>query len=265
MGRHFGLHSGYGFTACNLQGSLWALFYGMIYAILGEKREDFGKQRMWGTIGALTTSLLSGVAMNKYGSVTPEITYTPCFIGYAIWTVIIGIAAMFFKVPHMTRNKTMTKDMLKLVKQPAISLLFVVVFVMGFLGGAADTFLFVFLRTLNASSFMFGVILFVKFFGEVPALYFSGRIMKRIGHIRCIYIVLFCKFVRFLGTSFITNPWWEVAFSAVSSVVFGIGFTAVSVYGSLITPPSMHATLQGTIQTIHFGLGRLQLFFQQRQ
>ena len=247
------------FTSCNLQGSLWALFYGMIYAILGEKREDFGKQRMWGTIGALTTSVLSAVAMNKYGSVTPEITYTPCFIGYAVWTVIIGVTAMFFKVPHMTRNKTMTKDMLKLVKQPAISLLFVAVFVLGFLGGAADTFLFMFLKSLNASSFMFGVILFVKFFGEVPALYFSGRIMKRIGHIRCIYIVLLLKFVRFLGTSFITNPWWEVAFSGVSSVVFGIGFTAVSVYGSLITPLSMHATLQGTIQTIKFGLGKLPL------
>ena len=39
------------FTACNLQGSLWALFYGMIYAILGEKREDFGKQRMWELLG----------------------------------------------------------------------------------------------------------------------------------------------------------------------------------------------------------------------
>ena len=71
------------FTACNLQGSPWALFYGMIYAILGEKREDFWKQRMWGTIGTLTTSVLSAVAMNKYGSVTPKITYTPCFIGYA--------------------------------------------------------------------------------------------------------------------------------------------------------------------------------------
>ena len=139
------------FVAFSIKGSMWCLLYGIIYAILGEKRNNFGKQRMWGTTGALSTSIISAIAMNKYGSVTPEINFTPCFIGFSIWVVITGCTVMFFKLPHMTRNPTMAKDIFLLVKQPQIFLLFVVLFIMGFLFGAVETFLFVFFRSLGAS------------------------------------------------------------------------------------------------------------------
>ena len=245
------------FVGFNVMASNWGLLYGMNYAILGEKRNNFGRQRMWGTFGALITSVISAIAMNKYGSVKPEINYTPCFIGFGIWTVATGISAMFFKLPHMVRNPTMTRDLFKLVKQPAIFLLFVVLFIMGFLFGAVETFLFVFLRSLGASSWTLGACLFVRYLCEIPSLYYSGRIIKRIGHVKCLYIVLICYSIRYLGTSLIPSPWWELPFSAMKSVVFSIGFTAVSVYSSLITPPSMHATLQATVQTIHYGIGNL--------
>ena len=253
------------FVAFNMQGSLWVLLYGMIYAILGEQRNNFGKQRMWGTLGAIITAIISAIAMNKYGSATNEITFTPCFIGFGIWICITGVAAMFFKLPHISRNPTMTRNVLTLMKQPAIFLLFVVLFIMGFLWGAVDTFLFVFLRTLNASSFTLGACMFVRYLGEMPSLYFSGRVIKRIGHIKCLYIVLFAYSIRYLGTSMISNPWWELPFSCLKSIVFSIGFTAVSLYGSLITPPSMHATLQAMVQTVHFGVGKYATFHSQRE
>ena len=244
------------FMAFNIQGSLWVLLYGMIYTILGEKRNNFGKQRMWGTLGAIITAIISAIAMNKYGSTTNEITYTPCFVGFGVWITITGVAAMSFKLPHIPRNPTMTRDILTLLKQPAIFLLFVILLIMGFLWGAVDTFLFVFLRSLNASSYTLGACMFVRYLGEMPSLYFSGRVINRIGHIGCLYIVLFAYSIRYLGTSMISNPWWELPFSCLKSIVFSVGFTAVSVYGSLITPPSMHATLQAMVQTVHFGIGK---------
>ena len=253
------------FVGFNVHASNWGLLYGMNYAILGEKRNNFGRQRMWGTFGALITSVVSAIAMNKYGSVKPEINYTPCFIGFGIWSVITGICAMFFKLPYMVRNPTMARDLFKLIKQPAIFLLFMILFIMGFLFGAVETFLFVFLRSLGASSWTLGACLFVRYLCEIPSLYYSGRIIKRIGHIKCLYIVLICYSIRYLGTSLIPSPWWELPFSAMKSVVFSIGFTAVSVYTSLITPPSMHATLQATVQTIHYGIGKSNLLFTLRR
>ena len=261
FGKTFWMTFWFYFVGFNIYASIWVLLYGMNYAILGEKRNNFGRQRLWGTFGALTTAIISAFALNKYGSSTPEITFTPCFIGFGVLAVITGIVAMFFKLPYMASNPAMAKDMCKLLREPQISLLFVVLFIMGFLFAAADTFLFVYLRSLGASSWTLGVCLFVRYLGEIPSLYYSGHIIKKIGHVGCVYIVLVAYFVRYLGASLIPNPWWEIPFSLLSSVVFSIGFTAVSVYSSLITPPSMHATLQAMVQTIHFGLGKLLFHF----
>ena len=244
------------FVGFNIYASIWALLYGMNYAILGDRRHHFGRQRVWGTFGALTTAVISAFAMNKYGSATPEITFTPCFIGFGVLAVITGIVAMFFKLPYMVANPAMAKDMCQLFHHPQVTVLFIVLFIMGFLFSAADTFLFVYLRSLGASSWALGVNLFVRFLGEIPSLYYSGKLIQKIGHVGCVYIVLVAYVVRYLGTSLIPNSWWEIPFSLLSSVVFSIGFTAISVYSSLITPPSMHATLQAMVQTIHFGLGK---------
>ena len=248
------LASGYIFYA-----SVWAFVYALVYAVLEENRNRFGRQRMWGTVACLITSVCTAIAMNKYGSVVPEISFTPCFIGYSAWFVIAGIAAMFFKPPHIPRNPAMAKDLWKLIKQPQIFLLLFVLVIMGFMYGAMDTFLLMYLKGMGASSWVLGTCMFAQYVAELPALYYCGRIIKKIGHVRCLYLVLIAYSIRFLGTSLIPNPWCEIPFSMLRSVGFSIGFTAVSVYTSLITPPSMHATLQALMQTTHYGIGTNQI------
>ena len=244
------------FTSVNLFNSAWVLLMAMTFAVLRGERNAYGKQRTWGSIGALITSAISAITMNKYGSSNNEITFIPCFISFGICTVLTGTSAMFFKLPKIPSNPTMTKDFLKLLKEPKICLLFVVFFVSGFLYGAVETYLFVFLRELIASSWVLGSCLFARFLGEIPSLYYSGAIIEKIGHIRCLYLMFLVLSLRYLGTSLIPNPWWELPLSFVRSVVYSIGFTAICVYGSLITPPSMHATLQGVVQLVTNGFGK---------
>ena len=244
------------FTAVNLFNSTWVLLMGMTFAVLRGKRNEYGRQRAWGSIGALTTSIISAITMNKYGSSTNEITFVPCFISVGVCILFTGTSAMFFKLPKMPSNPTMTKDFLKLLKEPKICLLFAVFFVSGFLYGAVEMYLFVFLRELNASSWVLGSCLFARFLGEIPSLYYSGAIIEKIGHVQCLYLMFLVLSLRYLGTSLIPNPWWELPMSFIWSVVYSIGFTAVCVYGSLITPPSMHATLQGIIQLVTNGFGK---------
>ena len=244
------------FTAVNLFNSAWVLLMGMTFAVLKGERNEYGKQRTWGSIGALITSIISAITMNKYGSSTNEITFIPCFISVGICIVFTGTSAMFFKLPKIPSNPTMTKDFLKLLREPKICLLFAVFFVSGFLYGAVEMYLFVFLRELNASSWVLGSCLFARFLGEIPSLYYSGAIIEKIGHIRCLYLMFLVLSLRYFGTSMIPNPWWELPLSFIRSVVYSIGFTAICVYGSLITPPSMHATLQGVVQLVTNGFGK---------
>ena len=256
------------FTATILYNSLWITLYGMTFAVLGEKGSRFGQQRSWGAVGAVVASAVSALTMNKYrgggggGSRgtgnhhSDDITFIPCFIGFSLGVALTGVSAIFFKLPKIKHNATMTKDFLKLFRQLQVCSLFAVLFVMGFLHGGVEMFLFVFLRELNASAWVLGSCLLVRYLVEIPSYYYSGRIMERIGHTRCLYLVFSVLTLRSLGTSLIPSPWWELPLSLARSVAYSIGYAAVCVYGSLITPPSMHATLQGFIMLIFNGFGK---------
>ena len=147
FGKPFWSHLALNFLTFNIAFPMYPLLYGMTFSILGEKKHLFGKQRVWGTYGMTISSIMTAFALNKYGGGDKsDITYTPIFIAFGIYVVFSGFAVQFFKLPHTERNPAMAKDFLQLVKQPLLCVLFVVLFIMGFLWGATETFLFWFLR-----------------------------------------------------------------------------------------------------------------------
>ncbi len=243
------------FGAFNCFIVLWALLYGMNYDLLGDNKHNFGRQRMWGTLGAILMAVVSAVAMNDYKSEKIDINYIPCFVGFAVFIVVSGILGLFFKLAYKDKQPQMTRTVLRLFKQPQLCLLFGVISIMGFLFNAMNSFIFVFLRQMGSSSWVFGAALFIRFTSEVPSLYYTGAILKKLGYVNCIYLVLLLNSVIYVSTSFLTNPWWELPLSALKSFTFSIGFMALSIHTSAITPPAMNATLQALVQSLHFAIG----------
>ncbi len=243
------------FGARNGHVALWGLLYGMNYDILRDNKNQFGRQRVWGTYASILMAIVSAVAMNDYSSDKADINYVPCFVGYAVFIVITGIIGLFFKLEYKVKQPKMARTVLKLFKQPQLCLLFSVICIMGFLFSALDNFLFVFLREMYASSWLIGAVLFIRYAFEVPTLYYTGSILKKLGYVYCVYIVLLLNCVIYTSTSFMTNPWWELPLSALHSFTYAVGFLALSVHTRSITPPAMNATLQALVQTLHYGLG----------
>ncbi len=245
----------------NCYGALWGLLYGMNYDVLGGNKLHFGRQRLWGTFGSIITAVIAAFSMNEYGSKKTEVNYVPCFIGYTICIIATGIIGLFFRLEYKVKQPKLTMKIFQLFKQPQLVLLFSMICIMGFLFGAINAFMFVFLRKLNASSWVLGAALFIRFSSEVPTLYFTGTILKKIGYAVCVYLALLLNCIIYVSTSFMTNPWWELPLSALKSFTFSLGFMALSIHTSSITPPAMNATLQALVQTLHFGVGEQMLFF----
>ena len=145
------------FVSVNIFIAVYVIVCAMMFAVLGEHRNAYGRQRIWGSYGALLASVVLAFTMNRYDSKgNQDITYVPCFIGYGIGVIMTGVSALFFKLPKMPKNPTMAADLVKLFHQPRICLLFTVIFIMGTLSGGIEMYLMVFLRELNASSWVFG-------------------------------------------------------------------------------------------------------------
>lgn len=90
-----------------------------------------------------------------------------------------------------------------------------------------------------------GLVMGIQCFGgELPFFFLSKWIFKRIGHINAMSIVLVAFGVRFLLYSFLTNPWWVLPIEFLNGLTFGIFYSTMASYASLVAPPGTEATLQ---------------------
>lgn len=82
------------------------------------------------------------------------------------------------------------------------------------------------------------------FGGELPFFFVSGAILQRIGHIHAMSLVLLGFGVRFLLYSVLTNPWWVLPIELMQGLTFGVFYSTMASYASLVAPPGTEATLQ---------------------
>ncbi|EFX74053.1 hypothetical protein DAPPUDRAFT_252370 [Daphnia pulex] len=119
-----------------------------------------------------------------------------------------------------------------------------------------NAFLFIFLIELNASSYLLGFTVTLGALVGVPFLYVSDIIVKKVGKLVILITAFFIYSVRFIGYSFITDPWMSLPFEALEAVTIHLMGVSCSMYCAQYAPPGLLATLQGMAGSCHYAIGR---------
>lgn len=82
------------------------------------------------------------------------------------------------------------------------------------------------------------------FGGELPFLFLSGWILQKIGHVNAMSLVLGAFGVRLLLYSFLVNPWYVLPIELLNGLTFGIFYSTMTSYASIVAPPGTEATMQ---------------------
>lgn len=82
------------------------------------------------------------------------------------------------------------------------------------------------------------------FGGELPFLFLSGWILQKIGHVNAMSLVLAAFGVRLLLYSFLVNPWYVLPIELLNGLTFGIFYSTMTSYASIVAPPGTEATMQ---------------------
>ena len=234
---------------------IFSMIDAMTYAYLGDERNKWGEQRMWGTIGFALAGFTAGLSMDLYSSGEATINYIFIFVGYAVLNICAAVAVCLYDIScHVSASQVLSNLRTLLANLEVVALL-IVVFVCGMLVGVKETFLFWHLQTLGGSQLLLGLAMLMNCLPEIPMLFLAGRIMKAMGMVRCLYLVCVAQAVRYLAYSFLSDPWWVLCIEPLQSICFGLMYATASAYGSLVTPPGMHGTIQGLIAGFHFGFG----------
>lgn len=97
--------------------------------------------------------------------------------------------------------------------------------------------------------------------GEVPFLFFSGWLIKLIGHTYCMALGLFAFALRFYLYSVITNPIWILPVEFLNGITFGLCHAVLLAYARFIAPQSSATTVVALSGALFEGVGKCNVMF----
>lgn len=225
--------------------------------MLNEIGADFGYQRVFGTLGWGLLSIIAGQIFNFVSLGLAKTNYSPGYhmlLGFFILDVLVCTQLTVIQQPKPVK---IWGNIRRLYTDPSVGVFTSAVFVMGLLTGTLWTFLFIYISEMEETSpLLLGLISGVQCFGgELLFFLFSGRIVKKIGHLHSLSICLVCYGIRYIYYYLIVNPWWILPMEICNGVTFGLFFATMVSFASLKAPPGMTATMQGWLQSVFEGIG----------
>jgi MFS family permease len=242
------------FMACELVGSpVGPLLDSGVLELLGpERREQYGKQRVWGSISFGLTAFLIGAVVSHFGG-----NYNIYFWAGSVMAIISGI--VFFFLPSASNSAPPTpiwKSFGVIFDNMHAFVFFLIMTMIGVATGILNAFLLVVLdEEFHASQLNMGLATAVACMAELPFLFFSKYLLRWMGERNMIYFACVGGILRFLWYTFMKNPWMVLIGELMHGPFFGALWSAAMSYIYHITPPGSGASAQGMLAGLYSGLG----------
>nr|XP_053634085.1 LOW QUALITY PROTEIN: major facilitator superfamily domain-containing protein 6-A-like [Cherax quadricarinatus] len=247
----------YGSTSCTT-----TLCDTVCFFLLGKERYKYGRQRMWGSVAFAMVGMASGALVNFFSRGQPQVNYMPALILSGTFLVFNLIASSRIKFNLPQKEKLEAKNVGRVLCSSRMLIFLLTVLVTGLISGVVMTFMFIVVEDVATAwdpdfpymKLLLGIIHGVSvFLGEVPFMFLSSTVIKRLGNIPTFAVSLASYSIRFFVFSFIINPWLFIVTSLLHGLSFGLFYPNMSAYASLMSPKGAQAVMQGIVKSAFIG------------
>lgn len=232
---------------------------------LGDDKDKYGRQRMFGSIGWGSAMFLVGFAIDALPEymvcdvkISKDYTYAfYFFLGYMFCALLT--ATQFSFKDCSTDDETIqgsARDVINIFLQLNYFSTVVAAFYAGLGMGLTRVFLFWHLEDLGAPPTLFGLSSAMDHLAETLTYFFIEFILTKLSHVQVIYLGLLVNFVRFLLISYLVNPWFILPLDLLQGFSHAGVWAALTSYLSKAAPKGYRAAVQGILQGFYYGLGR---------
>lgn len=215
---------------------------------LGVRRDEYGKQRVWGSYGWGLAALVSGLLLQRFG-------LSFIFYAYAGLVFFGFLASTRFPVNPVSIGIKLGRNVLALFSNRRWLLFLGVTFVLGAGMAMIGNYFTIYLKSLGTPASLMGVALALATLSEIPFLFFSDRMMRRFGIAGLLVIGGSVFGLRALAFAAVSAPWQAMVLQLVHGLTFGLVLVAGVEFTSRIAPPGLGATAQGIFSAVFNGLG----------
>lgn len=112
-------------------GTAFAMFEGAVIAILREQKADYGLQRIYGNIGGIISSPLSGMLIDYASSGKEYADYRPAFYLYATLKIFSGFLMLLINLEFKVPAQNVVRDVVSVLTNIEVTALLTACFILG--------------------------------------------------------------------------------------------------------------------------------------
>jgi len=231
-----------------LFGMLWAavlpLTDGLSIHVSEAALADYGRLRVWGSIGFVATSLLGGVVFGEI-----SLAWFPWFL--VVLMLVMAFAGRGFpSIEHVE-----IPDMAYSGFSATLLLLFVVSFLMQLSHGAYYGFFSLYLLDAGYSGWQVGIFWVLGVLAEIILMWRWAKPIQSMSLMSVMLVCLLLTALRWLGTGW-SHVWWLlIILQCLHAASFAAFHIAAVTWVKRLAPPHRHAAAQGWFSATGFGLG----------
>ncbi|KAH7476617.1 hypothetical protein PRIC1_000627 [Phytophthora ramorum] len=237
--------------------------------MLGNVGGEYGKQRGFGAVGFGIGAYVTGLAVAVGGIYWSfGMSFMLCMSSLLVLRLIPpvrygndGYAALETgedkENAEQEPSSSFMGNIRLVMKEMDVLVLLGVVFLMGLMYGVLSSFLTLHMYNLSGGDAkIVGVAIMCETASELPAFFFSHRVIKKIGTVNVLLVSIAGYALRISFYAVMTDPWSAIPFEFLHGVTFGLAWAAVTQYIYSATPKGCEGTVMGMLNAIQNGLAR---------
>ncbi len=231
-----------------LSAPIFSLVDSATLSMLGERRERYGRVRIWGTVGWGVMAPVAGDLIERFG-------IHWAFWGYAILLGIGLIIALNIPFHRIQAGGSFRSGMRALLTNRRWMLFLLMVFFGGIGMSSINNYLFIYMNGLGAGEGLMGLALTVSTLSELPVMFFGDRLLRRFGARGTLCLAMAVIGLRLLLYSLTSLPWVVLLIQLLHGLTFPAIYLAGVSYADQSAPPGVKASAQGMFGSALMGFG----------
>ena len=212
------------------------------------KQEEFGKFRLWGSIGFIVATAISGGLFFE-----DNLTITVYLYSGSLF--VLGLISLRLPDRHISTDVQWIDGLRLLADNRQLRLFLVGVILVGITVGISDQYLVVYMNELNASAWIVGATIAVTAVPEIPLMNYVETFIRKWG-LRLTYIAAISALpVRWLFNILVTDPNIALPVQALHGVAMSALLAVGVIYIDNVLPKTLRASGQAIYSTSLYGLG----------
>ncbi len=205
--------------------------------VANSSQRTYGEFRAWGTLGFTISAWL-------IGKVIERTSLTALFYGYVFFMLGCLAFSLFLQPGRQRWEGTAIRGFRTLLGDSAFRLFLTSAFVLTAAVAATNNFFALYLRAIGAGAGLVGLASAVAALCEVPVIYLSAALLRRVTAGRLLVLASAVYVVRWVSYSQITVPTAVLAIQTLHGLSYGALVVAGVVYTGQCAPNGLSATAQ---------------------